>query len=160
MVTSTPRAPASAAKRPRGRDIGLDVRTPREACDDPRCPFHGRLPVRGQVLEGTLVSIAMQRTAVVERTIWRFVPKFERYAKRRRRYLAHHPPCLNVAVGHRVRIAETRPLSKLVSFCVIADLGEAARRVRGEEAAPSREPEAAGASEEGAVEETEAEVES
>jgi small subunit ribosomal protein S17 len=92
--------------------------------------------VRGQVLEGTLVSTAMQRTAVVERTIWRFVPKFERYAKRRRRYLAHYPPCLNISLGHRVRIAETRPLSKLVSFCVVADLGEAARRVRGEEAPP------------------------
>ena len=36
-------------------------------------------------------------------------------------------------VGHRVRIAETRPLSKLVSFCIVEDLGEAARRVRGEE---------------------------
>src|SRR5271156_2609716 len=119
-----PRAPVAR----RGRDIGLDVRAPKEPCDDAHCPFHGRLPLRGQILEGTVVSTAMQRTAVVERTLLHYVPKYERFEKRRRRYLAHAPPCLNVPVGHRVRIAETRPLSKLVSFCIVADLGEAARR--------------------------------
>jgi small subunit ribosomal protein S17 len=126
----TPTRPSTAR---RARDIGLDVRAPKGRCDDRHCPFHGRLPVRGQVLEGVVVSTAMQRTAVVERTLLHFVPKFERYEKRRRRYLAHAPPCLNVPVGHRVRIAESRPVSKLVSFCIVADLGEAAHRVRGEE---------------------------
>ncbi len=121
----------------RARDIGLDVRAPKARCDDRHCPFHGRLPVRGQVLEGTVVSTGMQRTAVVERTLLHYVAKFERYEKRRRRYLAHAPPCLNVPVGHRVRIAETRPLSKLVSFCIVEDLGEAARRVKGEEPVPA-----------------------
>jgi len=121
----------------RARDIGLDVRAPKSRCDDRHCPFHGRLPVRGQVLEGTVVSTGMQRTAVVERTLLHYVAKFERYEKRRRRYLAHAPPCLNVPVGHRVRIAETRPLSKLVSFCIVEDLGEAARRVSGEEPVPA-----------------------
>ncbi len=123
----------------RARDIGLDVRAPRTSCDDRHCPFHGRLPVRGQVLEGTVVSVAMQRTAVVERTLLTYVPKFERYEKRRRRYLAHSPPCLGVPAGHRVRIAETRPLSKLVTFCIVEDLGEAAHRAAGEEAAPVSE---------------------
>ena len=121
----------------RARDIGLDVRAPRTTCDDRHCPFHGRLPVRGQVIEGTVVSVAMQRTAVVERTLLTYVPKFERYEKRRRRYLAHAPPCLGVPTGHRVRIAETRPLSKLVTFCIVEDLGEAAHRATGEEAPPT-----------------------
>jgi len=125
--------PTRKSAAPRARDIGLDVRAPKARCDDRHCPFHGRLPLRGQLIEGTVVSVAMQRTAVIERTLLHFVPKFERYEKRRRRYLAHAPPCLNVPVGHRVRIAETRPLSKLVSFCIVADLGEAAHRVRGEE---------------------------
>ena len=140
--------PARTSKAPRAHDIGLEVRAPKSRCDDRHCPFHGRLPLRGQILEGTVVSASMQRTAVVERTLLHYVAKFERYEKRRRRYLAHAPPCLNVPVGHRVRIAETRPLSKLVSFCIVADLGEAARRVRGEEAvvpaaaAPAGAPEA------------------
>jgi len=132
--------PTRTSTARRAHDIGLDVRAPKARCDDRHCPFHGRLPLRGQVLEGTVVSTGMQRTAVVERTLLHFVPKFERYEKRRRRYLAHAPPCLNVPVGHRVRIAETRPLSKLVRFCVIEDLGEAAHRVRGEEPLPPAAP--------------------
>jgi small subunit ribosomal protein S17 len=128
--------PARTTSARRARDIGLDVRAPKTRCEDRHCPFHGRLPVRGQVLEGTVVSTGMQRTAVVERTLLHFVPKYERYEKRRRRYLAHAPPCLNVPVGHRVRIAETRPLSKLVSFCIVEDLGEAARKVASEEPVP------------------------
>lgn len=132
--------PARSPSKRRGRDIGLDVRAPKEACDDPHCPFHGRLPVRGQVLEGTVVSTAMQRTAVVERTLMHFVPKYERFEKRRRRYLAHNPPCLKIAVGRKVRIAETRPLSKTVSFCIVQDMGEAALRVKGEEPVAAHPP--------------------
>lgn len=135
--------PPRKTAAPRARDIGLDVRAPKARCDDRHCPFHGRLSVRGQLLEGTVVSTAMQRTAVVERTLLHYVPKFERYEKRRRRYLAHAPPCLHVPIGHRVRIAETRPLSKLVSFCIVADLGEAAHRVRGEEPVEPAAPPAA-----------------
>jgi len=135
--------PRSAPARRRAHDIGLDVRAPKARCDDRHCPFHGRLPVRGQILEGTVVSNAMQRTAVVERTLLHYVPKYERYEKRRRRYLAHAPPCLNVPIGHRVRIAETRPLSKLVRFCIVEDLGEAALRVKGEEPVAPPAPAAA-----------------
>ncbi|HEV2429664.1 MAG TPA: 30S ribosomal protein S17 [Thermoplasmata archaeon] len=124
--------------RRRARDIGLDVRAPKESCEDAHCPFHGHLSVRGQVLEGTVVSTAMQRTAVIERTLLHFVPKYERYEKRRRRYLAHSPPCLAVPLGHRVRIAETRSLSKTVSFCIVQDLGEASRKVAGEEPTPPK----------------------
>jgi small subunit ribosomal protein S17 len=126
-------SPSRTPTARRARDIGLDVRAPKARCDDRHCPFHGRLPVRGQVIEGTVVSTSMQRTAVVERTLLHFVPKYERYEKRRRRYLAHAPPCLHVPIGHRVRIAETRPLSKLVSFCIVEDLGEAARKVAGQD---------------------------
>ncbi|HTW40275.1 MAG TPA: 30S ribosomal protein S17 [Thermoplasmata archaeon] len=133
--------PSRAPAQRRARDIGLDVRAPKAACSDRHCPFHGRLSLRGQVIEGTVVSTSMQHTAVVERTLLHFVSKFERYEKRRRRYLAHAPPCLNVPVGHRVRIAETRPLSKLVSFCIVEDLGEAAFQVESEEpVAPTAAP--------------------
>jgi small subunit ribosomal protein S17 len=134
--------PVKRGARRQARDIGLDVRSPRATCTDAHCPFHGHLSVRGQIFEGMVVSVAMQRTAVIERTILRFIPKYDRYAKRRRKYLVHNPPCLKVEVGRLVRVAETRPLSKTVSFCIVEDLGEASRRVRGEEAALAR-PEAA-----------------
>jgi small subunit ribosomal protein S17 len=139
-------SPTPRVRTRRARDVGLDVRAPKAACEDPHCPFHGHLALRGQTLEGTVVSTAMQRTAVVERTLLHYIPKFERFEKRRRRYLAHLPPCLAAAVGHRVRIAETRPLSKTVAFCVVEDLGEAAQRTKGEEA---RDPH--GAAPEGAA---------
>ena len=125
-------APRTSSAR-RARDVGLDVRAPKSRCDDRHCPFHGRLPLRGQIIEGVVVSTSMQRSAVVERTLLHFVSKYERYEKRRRRYIVHAPPCLKIAVGHRVRIAESRPLAKFVSFCIVEDLGEATVRVRGEE---------------------------
>ncbi|HUW66753.1 MAG TPA: 30S ribosomal protein S17, partial [Candidatus Nanoarchaeia archaeon] len=50
------------------RDIGLDVNAPETECDDINCPFHGTLPVRGQVFTGSVVSSKMNHTVVVKRT--------------------------------------------------------------------------------------------
>jgi len=116
----------SAPKAPRLRDIGIDVPAPAKACEDPNCPFHGSLRVRGQVLEGRIVSTRMQRTVVVEREYLQYIQKYERYERRTRRMLAHAPPCLSLAPGHRVTLMECRPLSKTVSFVVIHDKGVAA----------------------------------
>ena len=43
--------PTKAPAARRARDIGLDVRAPKARCDDRHCPFHGRLSLRGQVIE-------------------------------------------------------------------------------------------------------------
>jgi len=51
------------------RDIGLDVQQPAKECTDPNCPFHGVLPVRGQVLSGVVVSDKMNSTVVVQRAL-------------------------------------------------------------------------------------------
>ncbi|MFP4590594.1 MAG: 30S ribosomal protein S17 [Halobacteriales archaeon] len=107
--------------------LGLDVPEPAETCTDERCPFHGELPVRGQVLEGRVASTAMDQTVVVEREYEVHVPKYDRYMKRRSRIPAHHPPCLDLTEGDRVQIASTRPLSKTKHHVVVAKLegGEA-----------------------------------
>ena len=42
--------------------VGLNVQEPETTCDDPNCPFHGTLPLRGQVLEGIVVSNKAERT--------------------------------------------------------------------------------------------------
>ena len=107
----------------KGRDIGIDVESPKEACDDLHCPFHGNLPVRGQILEGTVKSDKMKGTIVVEREYLRLIPKYERYEKRTRRYLAHSPPCLEIRRGDKVAIMECRPLSKTVTFVAIERRG-------------------------------------
>lgn len=101
------------------RDIGLDVQAPTNKCTDVNCPFHGTLPVRGQVLDGVVVSDKSTLMVVVERTSEKIVKKYERYEKRRSKLHAHNPPCLAAKVGDEVRIAECRPLSKTKSFVVV-----------------------------------------
>lgn len=104
--------------------IGLDVETPPEP-DDPdydyeKCPFYGELSVRGQILEGIVASADMDKTVIVEREYDVFVPKYDRYMKRRSRVPAHVPGVLDhVSVGDRVKIAETRPLSKTKSHVIV-----------------------------------------
>ncbi len=101
------------------RDIGVDVVPPTKTCDDINCPFHGELPVRGQILNGVLETKKMQGGAVVKRDYLHYVPKYERYEKRRSHYSAHLPPCIDVNIGDPVKIMECRPLSKSISFVVI-----------------------------------------
>jgi len=104
--------------------IGLNVDAPEGDCTDDDCPFHGSLSIRGQVIEGAVASTAMEKTVVVEREYDVFVPKYDRYMKRRSRVPAHAPECFDIAEGDTVRIAETRPLSKTKSH-VVVELTEA-----------------------------------
>jgi len=99
--------------------IGLNVTEPEGTCTDENCPFHGSLSVRGQVLEGEVASTDMDKTIVVEREYDVFVPKYDRYMKRRSRVPAHAPECFDIADGDTVSIAETRPLSKTKSHVVV-----------------------------------------
>ena len=107
------------------RDIGVDVKPPAGEWDgDENCPFYGSLRLRGQVLEGTVASLGMLKTIVVERDNVRYMQKYERYEKRTSALSAHLPNCIGgVEIGDRVKIMECRPLSKTVSFCVIENNG-------------------------------------
>ncbi|MEM0466393.1 MAG: 30S ribosomal protein S17 [Candidatus Thermoplasmatota archaeon] len=108
-----------AEKNQTTRNIGVPVEPPQTTCSDINCPFHGKLPVRGQILTGVVVSTKMQDSITIKREYMRFVPKYERYEKRTSKYHAHCPPCIKVKPGDNVRIAECRPLSKTVSFVAI-----------------------------------------
>ncbi|NLI74244.1 MAG: 30S ribosomal protein S17 [Euryarchaeota archaeon] len=101
------------------KDIGIDVKVPDTACTDKNCPFHGKLAVRGQIIEGVVVSIKMDKTAVVKRNYLNYQQKYERYEKRTGHYSAHNPPCLDIKAGDQVKIMECRPLSKTVSFVIV-----------------------------------------
>jgi len=100
----------------------MSLKRPREECDDPNCPFHGSLSVRGRLLEGTIVSDRMEKSVVITIDYTRYYPKYERYARMSSRITAHNPPCIGAQRGDRVRIAECRPLSKTKSFCVVERL--------------------------------------
>jgi len=113
---------AEQAKRARegpGRDTGLRVPVPAEACRDRKCPFHGDVRVRGRLLEGLVATAKMSNTVVVERGYLKYNPKYMRSERRRSRIPAHSPPCLGVEEGDRVLVGECRPLSKTVHHVVV-----------------------------------------
>ena len=56
--------------------VGINVKEPENECHDPNCPFHGELPVRGQVIEGIVTSDKADRTITVERSFYKFIKKF------------------------------------------------------------------------------------
>lgn len=100
-------------------NVGLNVKPPKNTCEDAKCPFHGNLKVHGREFVGTVVSDKMHHTVSVswERRV--FVPKYERYLKKLSKVQAHNPECINAKEGDKVRIVECRPLSKLKNFVVL-----------------------------------------
>ncbi|HLH86002.1 MAG TPA: 30S ribosomal protein S17 [Thermoplasmataceae archaeon] len=101
------------------KNIGLDVKAPSKECNDRKCPFHGELKVRGQVIVGQVKSMSMIGSATIVREYKRLVKKYERKETRSSTYHAHVPKCIDLQVGDTVRIAETRKLAKTISFVVV-----------------------------------------
>ena len=99
-----------------------EAKTDDVKCDDRHCPFHGSLKARGQIFDGTVIGSKMQKTVKVEWPFTSFVPKFERYLKKRSRVAAHLPSCIVVKDGDKVRIAECRPISRTIKFVVMEKL--------------------------------------
>ncbi|MEZ0393976.1 MAG: 30S ribosomal protein S17 [Desulfurococcaceae archaeon] len=112
------------------RNVGIrGVEPPSATCDDPKCPWHGHLKVRGVVLRGIVKSAKAHKMVVVRHEYLHYVPKFRRYERRHKHIHAYLPPCIKVQEGDEVVIGETRPLAKTVAFVV---LGVTKRRQGGE----------------------------
>ncbi len=71
------------------------------------------------MLDGTVASTKMKGSIVVRRDSLKLVKKYRRLARVHSMIAAHLPPCIDVAVGDKVRLAECRALSKTVSFVVV-----------------------------------------
>lgn len=71
----------------------------------------------GKKLVGTVIKSAMQDTATVR--VQRYVrhPKYMKFIKRFKTYLVHDPGN-TAAVGEKVTIRETRPMSKRKTFVI------------------------------------------
>ncbi len=93
-------------------------------CDDINCPVHGSLTLRKKEFVGTVISDKMRRTVTVSWERRRKLPKYERDEKAKTVVYAHNPPCIEAKKGDKVRITETRPLSKLKRFVVSEIIGE------------------------------------
>ncbi len=79
-----------------------------------------------KIFEGSVVSARMQKTAVVEITIRRPHPFYKKLLKRRKRYKVDISD-FNVKIGDKVKIVETRPISKEKHF-KIAEVLSAGRQ--------------------------------
>ena len=102
------------------RNIGLDVKEPREADPGEKLnPFNGTLSIRGKLFEGVVISAKARSTVVVENESPVYFTKFKRYARARNTIHAHVPSNLTVQEGDRVLAAECRPIAKSVSFVVV-----------------------------------------
>lgn len=82
------------------------------------------LCVKKKSYVGTVVSTKMQRTVIVEWERKVFIPKYERYLKRKTRVKAHQPEGIEIQEGDRVRIFACRPISKTVNHVVMENLGQ------------------------------------
>lgn len=88
-------------------------------CNDKNCPIHGEISIRGREFVGEVIKLNAQKTGVVSWGRLHFIPKYDRYEKRRSKLSVHVPACMNIALGDTVRIAECRPISKTKNFVVI-----------------------------------------
>ena len=101
-------------------NIGIEgLKPPEKTCNDPKCAWHGKVKIRGQILKGVVVSARAQNTAIARIDYTHYVPKYERYERRHSRIAAHNPPCIKAEVGDEVIIGETRPLSKTKHFVIL-----------------------------------------
>ena len=78
-------------------------------------------PTRGSTFVGKVESTKMEKSATVRWEYSESVPKYERYERRNTKVTTHVPEDLEVEEGDRVRIAETKPISKTKST-VITDV--------------------------------------
>ena len=88
-------------------------------CNDKRCPTHGTLSVRGRVFQGKVTKIRDKNIKIeLERTV--YIPKYERYLKKRTALYAHLPECMKnqISIGDIIEIGECRPLSKTIHHVV------------------------------------------
>jgi small subunit ribosomal protein S17 len=103
--------------------IGIEAEKPKSECNDSKCPWHGKLPVRGRVFTGEVVKHGSAKTVTVKWGFHQFLPKYERYERRNTTVSAYLPGCITVKKGDTVKIAECRPLSKTKSFVVVENKG-------------------------------------
>lgn len=91
----------------------------KETCTDRHCPSHGSFSVRGREFVGEIKKISGKNSVLIEMDRLFFVPKYERYSKRRTRLHIHIPSCQNVVIGDKIKVKECRPISKIKSFVMI-----------------------------------------
>jgi small subunit ribosomal protein S11e len=100
---------------------GLGFKIPAEAKTgnyiDKKCPFTGKVSIRGRILTGVVTKLKMKNTCVIRRDYLHYVKKYNRFEKRHKNMSVHLSPCFrDVQAGDVLTVGECRPLSKTVKF--------------------------------------------
>jgi len=83
-----------------------------------------RITTRGRSFKGTVVKKFPTRAVVeFERVV--FIPKYERYCKKKTRLHARLPANMEIKVGDHIKIKECCPLSKIIHHIVIEKIRSA-----------------------------------
>jgi small subunit ribosomal protein S17 len=72
-----------------------------------------------RVKQGVVISNKMEKTAVVLVSVTETHPRYRKTVKRRKKFYAHAET--PVAIGDEVTIVESRPLSKLKRWRIVAE---------------------------------------
>ena len=121
------------------KSIGVDIEAPAEECDSPSCAWHGIVAVRGRIFRGVVRHSKSKNTAMVEWGYHKFIPKYERYERRKTRVTAHNPDCIKAKEGDVVVIGECKPISKTKHFIILCKVAEGQFEIKGEDLAESKE---------------------
>ena len=96
----------------------------KKECNDKSCSVHGNLKTRGKIFRGKVIRKFSKRIVIeFERMV--YISKYERYQKKKTKIHARLPLCMedDVKIGDYAEIKECRPLSKLVHFVFIKNMG-------------------------------------
>ncbi len=75
--------------------------------------------VRGKLIQGKIIKLKSQKTAVIEIEKVKYIRKYERYQVVTKKYPVHIPDDMVVNVGDIVLCGETRKISKTKSFVIL-----------------------------------------
>ncbi len=79
---------------------------------------------RGRIFEGCVTKKFPKRVSIeFERTV--YIPKYERFLKKKTRIHARLPENIDVNKGDIIKVRECRPLSKMIHFVVIKKIKSA-----------------------------------
>ena len=76
-----------------------------------------KIEKKGKIFTGKVVSVAMQKTVIVEIIYTKMHALYKKAIKRSRRFPAHNEQT-DIAVGDRVEIKEIKPISRTKHFIV------------------------------------------
>ncbi|OGG11890.1 30S ribosomal protein S17 [Candidatus Gottesmanbacteria bacterium RBG_13_45_10] len=77
---------------------------------------------KGKVFEGSVVSTKTPKTIIVEVTHSHRHPLYKKAVKRSKRFSVHNES-IDVKEGDKVRIIETKPISKRKHFRLLSKIG-------------------------------------